>query len=156
MPKVSREVRVGVSFESAARLLADQPADVLGGGISVFVSEVFGLEVGHRVRVVPGDLVVVERPIHVAALPFTIEASPESAWFPVFEGEIEVTATSDCGIHLALEGEYHPPGGLVGAIADRVLLHRLAEDAIDHFFESVRVTLGDEASSFDALTGVPV
>jgi hypothetical protein len=156
MPKISHETRLGVSFESAIALLADRPCEVLGCGLSVFVSEVFGLEVGHEVRVVPGALITVDQPLELAVLDFRVEADPGPGWFPVFAGALEVISTDDCGVSVALEGEYQPPGGVLGAVVDRVGLHRLANDAIDRFFQAATERLRRGAAALDALSGVPV
>lgn len=156
MPKVSREAQLGVSFESAVNMLADRPHEVLGDGLSVFVSEVFGVDVGHEVRVVPGEVVTVDQPLELAVVDFRIEADPGPGWFPVFEGALEVISTDDCGVSVALQGEYHPPGGLLGAVVDRVGLHRLADNSIDRFFQAASDRLRRGAAALDALIGVPV
>jgi hypothetical protein len=156
VPKISRETTIGVSFDSAVRVLADRPAEVLGGADARFTSEMFGLELGHTVRILPGELTTVDGPLQVAVLPFRVEADPDPDRFPVLVGEIELISTAECKVNVALEGEYHAPGGVVGSVIDRVGLHRIAEEAIDHFFSSVVDRLRRSGSAIDALTGVPV
>lgn len=156
VPKISREAKLGVSLESAVKVLSDRPFELLGGELAVFSSEVFGLEVGHQVRVVPGDLVTVDQPLELAVFSFRVEADRGPGWFPVLDAELEVISTADCGIQVALEGEYHPPGGLLGAVVDRAALHRFADDAIDQFFHSVVGRLRRDGAAIDALAGVPV
>jgi hypothetical protein len=154
--KVSREAKLGVSLESAVKVLSDRPLELLGGELAMFSSEVFGLEVGAHVRVVPGDLVTVDQPLELAVLPFRLESARGPGWFPVLDAELEVISTTDCGIDVTLDGEYHPPGGLLGAVVDRVGLHHLADDAIDEFFLSIVGRLRRDGSALDALAGVPV
>lgn len=155
MTKVSRETRLTVSLESAVKLLADRPADVLGGALTTFVADLHGVEVGHEVRVVVGDLVVVDAPLEIAVLPFHVEADPGKGWFPVLDAELELISTAECGISVAVEGEYHPPGGLLGAVADRAGMHRLADQAIDNFFSALTARLRSSGAALDALSGVP-
>ncbi len=156
MPKISCEAKLGVSFESAVNVFTDHPLEVFGGEYAMFTSEVFGLEVGHQVRVVPGEVIMVDRPLELAVLPFRVEADRGPGWFPVLEAELEVISTADCGIDLALEGEYRTPGGLLGAAADRAGLHRVADDAIAQFFNAIVGRLRTAGAAFDALAGVPV
>lgn len=156
MPKISREARLGISLESAVEVLSDRPFQLLGGEFAMFSSEVFGLEVGHQVRVVPGDLVTVDQPLELAVFSFRVEADRGPGWFPVLDAELEVISTADCGVHVALEGEYHPPGGVFGAVVDRAGLHRFADDAIDQFFHAVVGRLRRDGAALDALAGVPV
>ena len=47
-------------------------------------------------------------------------ASSAAPLFPVFSGRLSV------GPYLSLDGLYAPPGGVVGRVADRVLLHTAA------------------------------
>jgi hypothetical protein len=154
--RVSREAKLGVSLESAVKVLSDRPFELLGGELAMFTSQVFGLAVGAQVRVVPGDLVTVDQPLELAVLPFRLEAERGPGWFPVLDAELEVISTADCGIDVAMEGEYHPPGGVLGAVVDRAGLHRLADDAIDQFFRSIVGRLRTDGSALDALAGVPV
>ena len=156
MAKVSREAKLGVSLESAVKVLSDRPFELLGGEFAAFSSAVFGLEVSHPVRVVPGELITVDQPLELAVLPFRLEADRGPGWFPVLDAELEVISTADCGIDVALVGEYHPPGGVLGSVVDRAGLHRLADDAIDQFFRSVVGRLRQDGAALDALAGVPV
>jgi hypothetical protein len=57
--------------------------------------------------------------------------------FPVFTGELQATRLSDAMTELALVGSYEPPLGPVGELVDRVVLHRLARQALGGFLARV-------------------
>jgi hypothetical protein len=153
--KVSRELKLGVSMASCVRLLAEEPESILGSDAPSLSIEVLGFELTHPIRLVLGELTVVNRPIEVATLPFHVEADGGAGWFPVFEAELEVVGGAH-GVSVALDGAYRPPGGPLGAIADLVALHRVAEDAIDRYFAGITSRLGSQAADLDALSGVPI
>lgn len=155
MAKISREIRLGVSMASAVKLLEDCPQELLGSDSASLSVDVLGFELAHPIRVVCGELVVMDAPLEMAVVPFTIEADPASGSFPVLSAEIEVVAVHSGGVSLALEGEYRPPAGAVGAIADRLGLHHVAEAAIDGYFEAISRRFGKAAAALDALSGVP-
>jgi hypothetical protein len=153
--KVSRELKLGVSMASCVRLLSDDPESILGSEAASLSIEVLGFELKHPIRLVVGELTVVQRPIEVVSLPFHVEADGGEGWFPVFEADLEVVG-GHRGVSVALDGSYRPPGGPLGAIADLVALHRVADDAIDRYFGGITARLGAQAADLDALSGVPI
>jgi hypothetical protein len=156
MANVSREAHLGVSFESAARVLLERPASVVGGGDTELEVQILGLEVGHQVAVEAGEPVTIERPFRMIVVPFEVHAEPDPGWYPVLEAEIEVSAGSGCGVHVAIEGQYRVPAGLVGAVLDRLTTHSIVEASVGAFFQHTMDALGREAGALDALIGVPV
>lgn len=156
MGRVSREIRLGVSMASCVRLLGETPEFVLGTDGSALSIDVFGFELAHPVRVVTSEFTTVERPLEVASLSFRVEADGGEGWLPVFEGELEVIASRSVGVSVVLDGAYRPPGGALGAIVDVVALHRVADDAIDRYFDAITTRLNGRAADLDALSGVPI
>ena len=156
MGRVSRELRLGVSMASCLQLLSEEPDFILGAEATTLSIEVLGFELAHPVRVVSGEVTVVERPIEMASLPFRVEADGGEGWFPVFEGDVEVIASWDSGVSVVLDGAYRPPGGTIGAIADMVALHRIADEVIDRYFAAISGRLETRAVDLDALAGVPI
>lgn len=154
MAKVSRERKLAASMASCVRLLTDEPERVLGSDSPSLSIEVLGFELRHPIRLVPGELTVVDRPIEVASLPFRVEADGGEGWFPVFEADLEIVGGAH-GVSVALDGFYRPPGGPLGVVADLIALHHVAEDAIDRYFAGLTTRLGRRASDLDALSGVP-
>lgn len=53
--------------------------------------------------------------------------------FPVFAGELELAPLPVSGHQLSLAGVYRPPLSVVGAAADQVLGHRVAEACVRRF-----------------------
>jgi hypothetical protein len=155
--RVRRSRSIHVSFEAAGKVLCGDAAVVLcgGDGEPCLGVEVFGVHVEHPIRLETRPCETVEQPIRATVLAFRIEASDHVEWFPMLEGDIEVTPTGG-GVEVALEAEYHVPGGALGAAVDRVGLHRVADESIDHFFDGVVSRLQEGAGAIDALTGVPV
>lgn len=47
--------------------------------------------------------------------------------FPQLTGELELRRLAGSGCRLSIVGTYHPPGGPLGEIADRLAGHRVAE-----------------------------
>jgi hypothetical protein len=66
-------------------------------------------------------------------LSWSAESHPEL--FPVLHGVLELTPVSPGRTLLALEATYGPPAGAVGELADRAILHRLAEATVRGFLE---------------------
>lgn len=158
MSKVHRVREIHVSFEAAARVLATRAKAVVAGegDVTSFGTRMLGLHVEHEVMLHLGPFDVVDTtPVHVGTLPFRVEAAEHPELFPVLEGDLELTS-ADTIVELALEGTYRVPGGVVGALADRGVMHHVADESIDEFFDGIVRRLRSEAGSVDAMTGVPV
>lgn len=154
MARVLRSAVLGVSYPAAAASLTEDPAAVLapsGDRLSIRVGEV---EIAREVRLSLEEPTSLERPIAVTAVPFRVEASERTGWFPVLVGELELTRASP-GCELTLDAEYRVPGSVVGAIADRVLLHNAAERSVSSYFDEVSRRLRQRAEGVEALTGIP-
>jgi len=59
----------------------------------------------------------------------------------VREGELEVAAIGNARTQLGLSANYEPPLGVLGKIADRALLHRVAEVTVKDFLERIGARL---------------
>lgn len=157
MTKIHRVRTLGVSFGSAVKVLQTRTRPIVVGSepVASLGTDLLGLRVEHDVEVSVGSFDVIEDPVHIGTLRFRVQASEHPERFPVLEGDLELTPT-DTGVELALEGSYHVPGGLLGALADRGGMHRVVDQSIDRMFEGVARRLASEAGSMDAMTGVPV
>ncbi len=159
MADIHRVGTISVAFESASRLLTNRADEVLTGKAAgsppVMTTRILGTLVSREVLVEAGPPVAVDKPIRSVAVAFTIQAAERPDWFPVFSGDLELTATAEQGVELALEGRYSVPGGFVGRLADKGGLHRIADDSIDRFFNSILDRIRRGSGSFDALMGVP-
>lgn len=159
MADVSRTASIAVSYEPASQLISSRPAELLTGKASgqpqAMTTRILGTLVSREVIVDPGSPTVVEKPVRTVTVSFSIRAKDRPEWFPVFSGDLELTATSETTVELALEGVYSVPGGFVGKLADKGGLHRIVDDSIDRFFDSIVERLRAGTGSFGALKGVP-
>lgn len=136
-------------FPVLERLL-DEPASWLPPPAHAIALRDYRVEVhagtaGHVVDVLVGATRITpdafERP-----LSWTPEGAA-AAVLPAFEGALRLV--DDVGrVRLEIEGHYTPPGSLLGAVADRVALHRVAEHTLRRFADDVAANLvGDTAST---------
>ena len=81
------------------------------------------------------------RPKAVTLLPIKRRAANASGFFPVLEGQFELARMGTATTQLGLSASYEPPFGLVGKIADRAMLHRVAEITVKDFAEQIAAWL---------------
>lgn len=77
--------------------------------------------------------------------PVRWHAAANAGLFPELEGHLEVAALGAGATQLGLSANYRPPLGLVGKLADRTLLHRVAEVTVKDFLERVAARLRVQA-----------
>jgi hypothetical protein len=97
---------------------------------------------GNAVRVGRRVLVTVGEPARMefkTLLPISWRPAHAEALLPAMDAEIEVAPMGSERTQLAMTARYTPPFGLVGRVADRALLHRVAEATIKDFLERVAV-----------------
>jgi hypothetical protein len=95
---------------------------------------------GSAVRVGRSVLVTVGRPARVESktlLPISWRPASGEAMLPPMDAEIEVAPMGSETTQLAMTARYSPPFGLLGRVADRALMHRVAEATIKDFVERV-------------------
>jgi len=78
-----------------------------------------------------------KRTVGATLVPIRWQAASTSWLFPALEGQLEIAPLGASKTQLGLSAAYDPPLGLAGKIADRALLHRVAEVTIKDFLESV-------------------
>jgi hypothetical protein len=118
-----------------------------------------GLAIGARSRgerllaeVGFGDDVRVERLVEVelhepirlegkTLLPITWTPASGTGMLPALEGDVELAPLGPARSQLAMTARYTPPFGLLGRVADRALLHRVAEATVKDFVERVAEAL---------------
>ena len=69
-------------------------------------------------------------------IPIRWEAT-DSGMFPTMDADLSIVALGDEKTKLALQGNYEPPLGAVGATLDRFLMHHIAESTVKHFVDQV-------------------
>lgn len=65
-----------------------------------------------------------------------------AALFPSMAAELILERADGESSTLALRGRYEPPGGKVGSLADRAVMHRVADASVDNFLANVADWLG--------------
>jgi hypothetical protein len=95
---------------------------------------------GKVVRVGRSVVVAVGEPARMefkTLQPISWRPAHAEALLPAIDAEIEVAPMGSEHTQLAMTARYLPPFGLVGRVADRALLHRVAEATIKDFLERV-------------------
>ena len=77
-------------------------------------------------------------------------AGPGGALSPALDADIRLTPAGPAVTVLAVSGTYRPPLGTVGAAADRVILHRIAQATIRAFTRHVGTAIVSPAASPEA------
>lgn len=149
---MSRELNsyayVNVPFDVASRLLAENAESVLQQATDDSAEEaaslsrtlrvnVGGFEVSKNVEVEVGEFQPTQ--ITGSVVPLRWRAESGRLLFPTLVAELHVRAVSfDPPVtQVLVTGSYDPPMGVVGAGADWLLLHRLAEATIHRFTSEV-------------------
>jgi len=98
-----------------------------------------GFDVGNRrmarsIEVEIGAL----RPVGgVTLLPIRWKAASHAGLFPALDGQLEIAPIGKSTTHLGISASYEPPFGLLGKIADRALMHRVAEVTVKDFLDRI-------------------
>lgn len=90
--------------------------------------------IGRRIEVKLG---APTRTAGVTLVPVRWQAATKAALFPALEGQLEIAKLGLTTTQLGLSASYEPPLGLVGKIADRALLHRVAEVTVQDFMKRI-------------------
>ena len=134
-------------FRDVRRLIAASPQQILadpsgstGEGppaVSALRVRRAGFDLTRDVRMVVGD---VQIGIHSARLPLRWEDAARPGLFPVVDATLEV-APVRAGRHamtqLGLFGQYRPPFGRLGALADSLAGQRIVLESIERFLEDL-------------------
>ena len=104
-----------------------------------------GLEVGKKIEVhvtrVQPHVAAAGRATDALEIDLTWKAATQQALFPAMKAKLLVYPLSPHETQLDLHGVYDPPAGPLGAVADRVVGHRIASAAVHRFLEEVRERL---------------
>jgi hypothetical protein len=141
-----------VDFDRVRAVLRQRPREWLTGPVADAGrdGQRMLVEVGLEVRNHPvsrpawlevGEPVTGER---FASLPVSLGVEDQEGLFPTFTGSLDAAWLGDGRTHLALSAQYEPPFGLLGRLADRTLLHRVAEAVAQHFLREVAERLSDQ------------
>jgi hypothetical protein len=90
--------------------------------------------VGRRIEVELGSP---RRMTGVTLLPIRWKAAGHQELFPNLEGQLEIAPIGRSTTQIGLSASYEPPLGLLGKIADRALMHRVAEITVKDFLDRI-------------------
>jgi hypothetical protein len=142
---VDHTTEVNVPFGEARRALLQKPEQWLArvaseaqGREGELLTDV-GFEVAHlrvdkKVRI---EILSLVRSGAKVVLLVRWEAHGGAKLFPIFEGSLELTPLAGNRSRIFVSGEYQPPGGEMGRIGDRALLHRVATATVSDFTERI-------------------
>ena len=154
---VGAETVVAVAYEVACIRLED----LAGGGWLVGASrDAYGEWGRDLARVGPlGSATGLSRLVDVrfrrvvthgrsAVLAMRWEAiGPGGGLFPVLDADITLAPYRKSATLLALAGAYRPPLGAIGAVLDRVVLHRVATATVQGFVDCIGNAVADPAGA---------
>ena len=145
---------VDVPFDLASRLFAENADAVLKHATDDVAEEagklsrtlkvnVGGFDVAKDVEVLIGDFEPAQ--LTRSSVPIEWHAENGRLLFPTLKARLDIVAISlDPPLtQIELTGTYDPPGGAIGAGADRLLLHRLAEATVYRFVHDIAMELRD-------------
>jgi hypothetical protein len=136
---------VGVPYETARRFIRDDPARLFspaldGGSIEkdtiagMLEVDLDGIIMGADVMLEIGDFEEIVAPLSLSKRKISWHASEHAGVFPILAGELEAFPAGDDRTQVTFTCHYRPPLWAVGAVADTLYLHRVAEDCLDRFF----------------------
>jgi hypothetical protein len=98
-----------------------------------------GFEVGKRrmARRIEVELGALRPMGGVTLLPIRWRAASHAGLFPGLDGQLEIAPIGKTTTQLSLSASYEPPFGLLGKIADRALMHRVAEITVKDFLDRI-------------------
>jgi hypothetical protein len=145
---------VDVPFDLASRLFAENAQAVLQHATDDVAEEagklsrtlkvnVGGFDVAKEVEVLVGEFEPAQ--LTRSTVPIRWRAERGRLLFPTLEADLHIVAISlDPPLTMVeLTGTYEPPMGAVGAGADKLLLHRLAEASVYRFVHDIAMELRD-------------
>ena|SRR5437763_11842249 len=137
-------VELDLAFDVAEGALLGAPEDWIPG-LAVGASSqgqrlLAEVGFGDGTRVEKLVLVELARPIRLESkilLPMRWEPAGDRGLFPTMDGDIELAPLGASRTQLAMTARYTPPFGMLGAMADRALLHRVAEATVRDLVERI-------------------
>ena len=143
---------VEARYDLVSRVLADRTVEVLqeatqhaaeqAGELSRTLSvEVGGFRISRDVAIDVGAFE--PRGVRSSVVPLRWSAENHGLLFPTLSAELEIAAVTATPplTQVTVDGAYVPPLGVVGAGADRLVLHRVAEATLHRFTNDVAAQL---------------
>jgi hypothetical protein len=126
--------RIGGTYWHAAAILKLDLDPIVKAPLEELRFEIGGGAITRRVRAEVGPMDTGPTSLRV---PLRWRAAEHPNLFPVMDAEVHISDFEGNQIELRLLGEYHTPLGAVGAAADAIAGHRVAEKSLHGFLSEV-------------------
>jgi len=139
---------VGIPFAEVRRLLTERSVPALDaprrigipwleeGGAHMDL-DVAGVHLVKEVCFRVADYVPVSGALPMGRIQLSWEPLDHEDIYPTVSADLEIEPIDDRRTMVSLLASYKPPLGRIGAVVDRVAMHRLAESALRRFFEGL-------------------
>jgi hypothetical protein len=152
---------IGVSFADVRTLLLDRalPAldaprriglDWLHEGDTRLDVDLAGVHFVKDVCFRVADYVDMPGPLPLGRVELTWEPLDHADVYPAITADLEIEPIDERRTMISLLASYQPPLGRIGAVVDRVAMHRIAESALARFFEGLLVEVKASANATSA------
>lgn len=146
-------------YEVVARVLAADPEGIVAAGGHYDEGELhldltahvplLGVEVAADAVVTVGDVEHGSGPIPSLCVPIGWRSPRHPHALPVMEALLEAFPTSERTTELAIAGEYEPPLGTVGVIADHRVMHRVTSEVVEALLEAIAREIKNRRSQYE-------
>jgi hypothetical protein len=152
---------VGVPFAVVRRFLTDQSLPALDAPRRIGVDwmhevdthldlDVAGLHLIRDVCFRVTEYADVPSPLPMGRIQLSWEPVDHQDIYPIVTADLEIEPIDDRRTMVSLLASYQPPLGRIGAVVDRVAMHRLAESALRRFFEGLLLEIKTNARASSA------
>ena len=152
---------VGVPYPTARALLADRALPALDAPRRIGVDwmhegdthldmDVAGVHLVKDVCFRVADYADVPGPLPMGRVQLVWEPIDHADIYPAITADLEIEPIDDRRTMVSLLAAYEPPLGRIGAVVDRVAMHRIAEAALARFFEGLLSELKASARAASA------
>ena len=146
-------------YALVARIIAADPGGIVatggrsdGGEFHLDLTAhvpVLGVQVAADAVVAVGDVEHVPGPIPSLRVPFGWHSPRHPHALPVMDALLEAFPTSETTTELAIAGEYEPPLGTVGVIADHRVMHRVTSEVVEALLEAIAREIKNRRSQYE-------
>lgn len=147
--KLSAHRSVLGEFDKLRDSLVDGPANWMPGSFDSAAAAVMELQaempLGRLKRYAAIDVGTVHENANEVVVPVTWRSLEAERLFPEFRGLIRLQRSDDGHHRLELDGDYKPPGGVIGRLVDAAALRRVAHATAENFLGRVAAVLGRNA-----------
>lgn len=136
-----------IRYEEVRDLLRDRlvallrPAATAGSRrgdetLSTLAADLGGLHLERDIAVEVGRYEELGPPFPIVRYPVRWHDAAHPGLYPIMEGVLEAYPITGNRTQISVQGGYRPPLGPVGAAVDVLVLHRVADSAVEHFLEA--------------------